>query len=91
MKHIYRHLKSYIFKGLLALIPIAYFQPGPGIEIIERYMNAPVKIAVHIPPGELEEIKGLVAPAHPQLIFLDEPLQQLRFSAAVPPPPQPEQ
>jgi L-ascorbate metabolism protein UlaG (beta-lactamase superfamily) len=75
----------------IALIPIAYFQPGPGSEIIERFMNAPVKIAMHIPPGELEEIKGLVAPDHPQLIFLDEPLQQLRFSAAAPPPPQPEQ
>lgn len=75
----------------VALVPIGYFQPGPGIEIIERYMNAPVKIAVHIPPGELEEIKGLVAADHPQLIFLDEPLLQLRFSAAAPPPPQSEQ
>jgi L-ascorbate metabolism protein UlaG (beta-lactamase superfamily) len=75
----------------VALIPIGFFQPGPGIEIIERYMNAPVKIAVHIPPGELEEIKGLMAAGHPRVIILDEPLQQLRFSAAAPPPPQPAQ
>jgi L-ascorbate metabolism protein UlaG (beta-lactamase superfamily) len=75
----------------VALIPIAYFQPGPGSEIIERYMNAPVKIAVHIPPGELEEIRGLMAEGHPQVIILEQPLQQLRFSAAAPPPPQPEQ
>lgn len=75
----------------VALVPIGFFQPGPGIEIIQRFMNAPVKIAVHIPPGELEEIKGLVAPDHPQLIFLEQPLQQLRFSAAAPPPPQPAQ
>jgi L-ascorbate metabolism protein UlaG (beta-lactamase superfamily) len=75
----------------IALIPVGYFQPGPGTEIIERFMNAPVKIAVHIPPGELEEIRGLVAEANPQVIILEEPLQQLRFSAAVPPPPQPEQ
>jgi L-ascorbate metabolism protein UlaG (beta-lactamase superfamily) len=74
----------------IALIPVGYFQPGPGTEIIERFMNAPVKIAVHIPPGELEEIRGLVAEANPQVIILEEPLQQLRFSAAAPPPPQPE-
>lgn len=71
----------------VALIPIAYFQPGPGIEIIERYLNAPVKIAVHIPPGELAEIKPLMTEAHPQVFLLEEPMQQLRFSAGAPPPP----
>lgn len=78
------------FKIDIALIPIAYFQPGPGSEIIQRFMNAPVKIAMHIPPGELEEIQGLMAEGHPQVIILEQPLQQLRFSAAAPPPPQPE-
>ena len=71
----------------VALIPIAYFQPGPGIEIIERYLNAPVKIAVHIPPGEMDEIRPLMAESHPQVFLLEEPMQQLRFSAAAPPPP----
>lgn len=79
------------FKIDIALIPIAYFQVGPGSEVIERFMKSAVKIAMHIPPGEFEEIKGLMAAGHPQVIILDEPLQQLHFSAAAPPPPQPAQ
>jgi L-ascorbate metabolism protein UlaG (beta-lactamase superfamily) len=71
----------------VALIPIAYFQPGPGIEIVERYLNAPVKIAVHIPPGEMEETRQLMAESYPQVFLLEEPMRQLRFSAAAPPPP----
>ncbi|MGK2926274.1 MAG: MBL fold metallo-hydrolase [Lysobacterales bacterium] len=71
----------------VALIPIGYFQPGPGIDIIERYLDAPVKIAVHIPPGEMEEIRPLMTELHPQVFLLEEPMRQLRFSAAAPPPP----
>ena len=41
----------------VALIPFWYFQPGPGVDVIRRYMDAPAKLAVHIPPGEMEEVK----------------------------------
>lgn len=71
----------------VALIPVVYFQPGPGSEIIERYLDAPLKIAVHIPPGELAEIRPLLEESFPRVMILDEPMQQLRFSAAAPPPP----
>ena len=43
----------------VALIPFRYFQPGPGAAIVQQFLDARVKIAVHIPPGEMEEIKAL--------------------------------
>lgn len=69
----------------VALIPIRFFEPGPGTALIERYLNAPLKIAVHIAPGELEPVKAYMAESFPQVQILDTPLKQLRF-AAVPRP-----
>jgi L-ascorbate metabolism protein UlaG (beta-lactamase superfamily) len=74
----------------VALIPFLYFQPGPGTELIERYLDAPLKIALHIPPAELEEVKAYMAEAFPKVVILDRPLQRVRFSAGPSPSPQPQ-
>ena len=71
----------------VALIPFWFFQPGPGAEVIEAFLDAPLKIAVHIPPGEMAEVKSYMADAYPDVMILEQPLEQVRFSAAAPPPP----
>jgi L-ascorbate metabolism protein UlaG (beta-lactamase superfamily) len=71
----------------VALIPFWFFQPGPGAEVVRTYLDAPLKIAVHIPPGEMEEVKEYMAENFPKVLILEQPLEQVRFSAAVPPPP----
>lgn len=71
----------------VALIPFWFFQPGPGAAVIESYLDAPLKIAVHIPPGEMAEVKEHMAENYPKVLILDKPLEQVRFSAALQPPP----
>jgi len=71
----------------VALIPFWYFQPGPGSEVMTRFFDAPNKIAVHIPPGEMEEIKGYMSEEYPQVIILQNTLDQTTFSAATQPLP----
>ncbi len=71
----------------VALIPFWYFQPGPGSEVMTRFFDAPNKIAVHIPPGEMEEIKGYISEEFPQVIILQNTLDQTTFSAAIQPLP----
>jgi L-ascorbate metabolism protein UlaG (beta-lactamase superfamily) len=65
----------------VALIPFWYFQPGPGSEVMTRFLDASNKIAVHIPPGEMDEIKGYMSEEFPQVIILQNTLDQARFSA----------
>jgi L-ascorbate metabolism protein UlaG (beta-lactamase superfamily) len=65
----------------VVLIPFWYFQPGPGASVIGQYMDAPVKIAVHIPPGEMEEIRSYMDEEYPRVIILESPLNEVRFSS----------
>ena len=65
----------------IALIPFLYFQPGPGAAIVDRYLNARLKIAMHIPPSEMEEVKTYMAKTYPRVLILERPLDQVRFSA----------
>ena len=71
----------------VALIPFWFFQPGPGADVIEDYLDAPVKIAVHIPPAEMEEVRTYMAEAYPGVLILERPMEKMRFSAARPPRP----
>lgn len=71
----------------VALIPFLYFQPGPGADLVERYLDAPLKIAVHIPPGEIEEVKSYMAESWPKVLVFDRPLDRIRFSANLSPSP----
>ena len=70
----------------VALIPFLFFQPGPGIDLVRRYMNAPMKIATHIPPDEVAEVRAYMEVEFPQVLVM-EPLQQARFSAGTTPAP----
>jgi L-ascorbate metabolism protein UlaG (beta-lactamase superfamily) len=65
----------------VALIPFLYFQPGPGAELVRRYLDAPLKIAVHIPPSEVQEVKAYMAESYPKVIVFERPLDRIRFSA----------
>jgi L-ascorbate metabolism protein UlaG (beta-lactamase superfamily) len=65
----------------VALIPFRYFQPGPGAAIVQQFLDARVQIAVHIPPGEMEEIKALLAESFPTVTILDAPLKEITISS----------
>ncbi len=65
----------------VALIPFWYFQPGPGSDLVRQFLNAPNKIAVHIPPGEMEEVQNYMAEEFPQVMILSNTLDQAKFSA----------
>jgi hypothetical protein len=71
----------------VALIPFLYFQPGPGAELVKRYLDATLKIAVHIPPSEIEEVKAYMAQSWPKVIVFERPLDRIRFSASLSPSP----
>jgi len=64
----------------VALIPVRFFQPGPGAALIAKYIDAPLKIAVHIPPGEVDEIRDYLQEYFPSVQMLDKPMEVLRFS-----------
>lgn len=64
----------------VAFIPFWYFQPGPGTEVINRFLDAPLKIAVHIPPGEMDEVKTHLSGSFPDVKVLDQPLDSIRVS-----------
>jgi len=64
----------------VALIPFLYFQPGPGSDLVKRYLDAPLKIAVHIPPDEVAEVKAYMSESFPRVVILERPLERIRFS-----------
>jgi len=68
----------------VALIPFRFFEPGVGAEIVDRFMDAPLKIAVHIPPAELEEVAARLAETRPEVRVPRGPLEvwQVRAAAA---------
>ena len=68
----------------VALIPFWYFQPGPGGALLGGILNAPHQIAVHIPPGEMEEVKTHVKGSFPLVTILEKPLDQAGFTATAP-------
>jgi L-ascorbate metabolism protein UlaG (beta-lactamase superfamily) len=70
----------------VALIPFLFFQPGPGRDIVSTYLNVPNQIADQIPPGEMAEVKSYMLAEYPDVLILDDALEQVRFTAAAPPP-----
>jgi L-ascorbate metabolism protein UlaG (beta-lactamase superfamily) len=63
----------------VALVPFKYFQPGPGAEIVNRYLDAPLKIAMHIPPDEMEEVKVYLAENFPRVRILENLLDTATY------------
>lgn len=57
----------------VALIPFWFFQPGPGMAVVERFMDATHKFAVHIPPAEMEEVHAYLAENFPEVRVLAQP------------------
>jgi L-ascorbate metabolism protein UlaG (beta-lactamase superfamily) len=82
---------DYIKAGLdnididVALIPFWYFQPGPGNQLVNRFLAAPHKIAVHIPPGEMDEVKAYMGESFPLVTILENTLDQASFTATLQP------
>jgi L-ascorbate metabolism protein UlaG (beta-lactamase superfamily) len=68
----------------VVLIPFWFFQPGPGMQVVEKFLDAPNKIAVHIPPGEMAEIAEYMDAEYPQVLILKNPLDEVSFSAERP-------
>lgn len=61
------------------LVPVWFFQPGPGAEIVRRYLDAPLKIAVQVPPVEMEEARAFLAADYPD-VRLPGPLETIRLA-----------
>jgi L-ascorbate metabolism protein UlaG (beta-lactamase superfamily) len=70
----------------VALIPFWFFQPGSGADVIRQFMDAPLKMAVHIPPGEMEEVRAYMSESFPKVTILESPLQEARFISDAPQP-----
>jgi L-ascorbate metabolism protein UlaG (beta-lactamase superfamily) len=66
----------------VALIPYWYFQPGPGAAVIREFLDAPHQIAVHIPPGEMEDVKRHLQESFPAVTVLGAPLESTRITAS---------
>jgi len=64
-----------------ALIPFWFFQPGPGMAVVERFMKAPRMLAVHIPPNEVAEVRQYLAENFPEVQVLAEPGDSISVSA----------
>ena len=71
----------------VALIPYSYFQPGPGAEIVRRFLDVPHQIAEHIPPREMADVKAYLKAEFPRVLVLEKALDHVEFSAASPPRP----
>lgn len=64
----------------VAIIPFWFFQPGPGSEIVNRFLSSSRKIAVHIPPGEMDEVKAYMSESFPEVLVLTKTLDKASFS-----------
>ena len=74
-------------KADIVLIPFLYFSPAPGVSFIDRFLDAPHKIAVHIPPDEMEEVKAWLSTQFPGVLVMDSALDQIVFSLSESPSP----
>lgn len=66
----------------VALIPYRFFEPGAGTTIIREFMDAPLKIAVHIPPDERDEIAAWLAETNPDVRVPPGPFTVYRVPAS---------
>jgi L-ascorbate metabolism protein UlaG (beta-lactamase superfamily) len=65
----------------VALIPFWFFQPGPGAAVVKQFLDATVQVAVHIPPGEMEEVQVYLAETCPSVLILDAALTVIHITA----------
>jgi L-ascorbate metabolism protein UlaG (beta-lactamase superfamily) len=65
----------------VALIPFWYFQPGPGMEVVNRFLDAPHKLAVQVPPQEVAEATAFLATDYPEVVVLEQPGDQFVVSS----------
>ena len=63
----------------VALVPFWYFQPGPGGALVRKYLTAKHMVATHIPPGEMDEVKSFLKVEYPEVIILENPMDEARF------------
>jgi L-ascorbate metabolism protein UlaG (beta-lactamase superfamily) len=68
----------------VAIIPVWFFQPGPGAAVVEAYLDAPLKLAAQVPPDEVDEARRFLAEHYPRVRLL-EPLERLRVAPRVQP------
>jgi len=64
----------------VALVPFWFFQPGPGGEVVNRFLGASRKIAVHIPPSEMDEVKAYMSESFPEVLILTKTLDKASFA-----------
>lgn len=64
----------------VALLPFWYFQPGPGGDIVDRFFSQSRKIAVHIPPGEMQEVTEHISLNYPDVLILTNVLDKASFT-----------
>ncbi|MGH8034439.1 MAG: MBL fold metallo-hydrolase [Lysobacterales bacterium] len=65
----------------VALVPFLFYEPGPGPAVVATYLNSPHQIAEQIPPDEMADVKSYLQVEYPQVLILENALEQVRFTA----------
>ncbi len=65
----------------IALIPYWFLVQSSGRLLVEQYLNATHKIAVHIPPKEQEQVRQILAKEMPQVLMFDQRMETRTFTA----------
>ena len=69
----------------VALIPFWYFQPGPGMAVVERFMDVPHQFAVQIPPQEMAEVTEFLSAGYPEVQVMRMPGDSVVISSPAEP------
>lgn len=64
----------------VVILPFWYFQPGPGGDIVERFFSSSRKVAMHIPPDEMQEVMEYMSESYPDVLVLPNTLDIASFS-----------
>jgi len=63
----------------VALIPYWYFMSEEGSRVVEEHAKAAVTVAVHVPPGEVDDLARRFQQAAPELVFFRKAGETRRF------------
>jgi len=65
----------------VALLPYWYWEDDQGLALIARFFRAVPKVAVHVPPGELDAVRGRLAVSDPEVVVFRDTHESRRFGA----------
>ena len=67
----------------ISLVPYWFYLSEEGRAIAATHLAGKVNIAVHIPPGELDEVVGIMADSFPDVEILRDPMETRRLAGGM--------